>query len=103
LIEVNTFWVDLALHLLKSGGQFKDFISSNLTLALKNMNEISFVLALIDLPFKEESHGFKTTEGRGVEIKAAAHMIIFLKEIVQAEANINKNIMVIHRYFEKDK
>lgn len=59
--------------------------------------------AVVDLPFKEESHGFRSGEGRSVEIKAASNMIIFLKEIMEAETNMNKNLLVVHRYFEKDK
>ena len=38
-----------------------------------------------------------------MEIKAAANMIIFLKEIQEADTNINKNLLVVQRYFEKDK
>jgi flagellar hook-associated protein 2 len=45
------------------------------------INEAALAFAFIDLPFKEESHGFRSGEGRGVEIKAASNMTIFLKEI----------------------
>ena len=37
----------------------KDFLTSSFTLALKNVNEAAFAFALIDLPFKEDSHGFR--------------------------------------------
>lgn len=56
-------------------------MSSCFTLALSNLNEAALAFALTDLQFKEESHGFKANQGRGVEIKAASNMILFLKEI----------------------
>jgi len=59
----------------------KMFLSSNFTVSLYNINETALALALIDLPFNEESHGFKAGQGRSVEIKAASNIIIFLKEI----------------------
>ena len=77
---VNSFWVDLADH-LASKGTASNFLSSNFTLALSSINEAALAFAFIDLPFKEESHGFRSGEGRGVEIKAASNMTIFLKEI----------------------
>jgi len=83
LIKVNCFWSTLAQYIVEaaSGNLLKNFLTSNFTLALSNLNEAALAFALIDLPFKEESHGFRSGEGRGVEIKAAANMIIFLKEI----------------------
>ncbi len=72
-------------------------------MSLNTVNETALALALTDLPFNEESHGFKAGQGRSVEIKSASNMIIFLKEIQQAETSINKDMLVVHRYFEKDK
>ena len=78
--------------------------SSNFVVALsKSINETAFVLGLIDLPFVEASHGFQATSGRKVEIKAACNMIVYLKEIQEAEPALKKDLLVVHRYFEKDK
>ena len=71
-------------------------------MAVENMNEAALAIALTDLPFKEDSHGFRANEGRGVEIKAASNMILFLKEIQETNTQINKDILVVQRYFEKD-
>jgi len=78
-------------------------LTSNFTLALNSLNEAALALSFLDLPFKEESHGFRSGEGRGVEIKAASNMIIFLKEIQEAQTDINKNLLLVHRYFEHGK
>jgi hypothetical protein len=56
-------------------------LSSNFVVTSSNINEVAFVLALIDLPFVEESHGFRASSGRKVDIKAASNFIVFLKEI----------------------
>jgi hypothetical protein len=82
-LDANSFWKDLAEHLLTKK-TLKDFVTSNFTLAVSMVNEAALAIALIDLPFKEESHGFKTQQGRGIEIKAASNMIVFLKEIQEA-------------------
>ncbi len=106
-MKVNCFWVALADHLAGSSEEasrlLKNVLTSSFTLALSNINEAALAFAFIDLPFKEESHGFRSGEGRGVEIKAASNMVIFLKEIQEAQTDINKNLLLVHRYFEKDK
>jgi hypothetical protein len=101
--DFNSFWADLALHLATNGTQHRHFLSSNFTLALNSLNEAALAFSFLDLPFKEESHGFRSGEGRGVEIKAASNMIIFLKEIQEAQTDINKNLLLVHRYFEHGK
>jgi hypothetical protein len=87
-VKVNCFWVALADHLAGSSEEasrlLKNVLTSSFTLALSNINEAALAFAFIDLPFKEESHGFRSGEGRGVEIKAASNMVIFLKEIQEA-------------------
>jgi hypothetical protein len=82
---LNCYWVSLANYLADSSegraSLHRRFLSSNFTLALNNINEAALAFSFLDLPFKEESHGFRSGEGRGVEIKAASNMIVFLKEI----------------------
>ena len=75
------FWADFAKHLVDNSGSLKSFLSSYFTLALQNLNEAALVIAFTDLPFTDDSHGFKANQGRGIEIKAASNMMIFLKEI----------------------
>lgn len=79
---------------------FKGFLSSHFILGTSNLNEVALVLSLIDLPSKEESHGFRSEQGRRVEIKAASNLILFLKEVQETKASIDRNLLVVHRYFE---
>eukprot|EP00347_Sterkiella_histriomuscorum_P021579 403333486 len=110
LINPGMFWVELASHVIQQGqrgvkdeAMLSDFLSMYFTINQPSINESVIALALIDLPYKEESHGFKANEGRGVVIKAAGNMMLFLKEIQEAQTNINKDMLVVQRYFEKGK
>ena len=104
---MNCFWASLAAYLADSSqaraSLHKNVLTSNFTLALNSLNEAALAFSFLDLPVKEESHGFRSGEGRGVEIKAASNMIIFLKEIQEAQTDINKNLLLVHRYFEHGK
>lgn len=103
LVNHNPFWAALADHLINNNGEFASFVTTLFTLSTSNINEIAFSLAFMDLPFANESHGFKASSGRGVEIKAASNMVIFLKEIQETESDLNKDLLVVHRYFEHGK
>ena len=78
LFEYNLFWADLASHIARLGS-FAGFATVNFITAVSNINEIIFVLATLDLPFTEESHGLKSERGRKVEIKAASNLLMFTK------------------------
>lgn len=58
------------------------------------------MLSIIDLPSKPASHKFQSSGGRGVEINTASNMIVFKKEIKEAESDFDTNLLVIHRFYE---
>jgi len=58
-------------------------------------------LSMLDLPLNEESHAFKATENRAIEIKTVGNAIFFLKEISRTDFQANKDLLVIHRYVEQ--
>lgn len=78
LFEYNLFWADLASHIARVGS-FTGFATVNFITAVSNINEIIFVLATMDMPFTEESHGLRSERGRKVEIKAASNLLMFTK------------------------
>lgn len=39
---------------------FKDFLSTHFVLSVSNFTELVLTLALLDLPFSEESHGLRS-------------------------------------------
>lgn len=78
LFGYNLFWADLASH-IAFVGSFTGFATVNFITAVSNINEIIFVLATMDMPFTEESHGLRSERGRKVEIKAASNLLMFTK------------------------
>jgi len=87
---------------LAKKGSLKDFISVNFITAVSSLNEIILVLASLDFPFVEESHGLRSEQGRKVEVKAANNLLMFTKEISQTVKSVNTNLLILHRYLEKD-
>lgn len=57
---------------------------------------------MLDLPFEAETHGYKTNESRGVEIKACGNLIMFKKEVRDAPLELSNDILVTHRYVPAD-
>lgn len=68
--------------------------------AVNSTTELITAIALVDLPFDSHNHRFAATSGRGINIHAASNMILFKKEIKEAEAEPDTNLLVIHRFFE---
>ena len=58
LISVSTFWRDLAQHLITQKS-FSGFVSFTFTQAVAHLNEMALVIGILDLPLKEENHGFR--------------------------------------------
>ena len=53
----------------------------------------------LDLPFKPTGeHLYQPDEQRGVTIKAGSNLILYKKEIQEAEINLQSDLLVIHRY-----
>lgn len=100
-IEMTSFWADAAAHVLKSGS-FADFLSANFIWCPKDETTIVAALSLLDLPWTTESHGYKPTEGQGLEIKAANNMIVFQKAVKEAQKDLQNDVLVNHRYFQSE-
>ncbi len=109
LVTVNSFWADYARFLTSptttdstEGIATRPFLSANFVKNAGNSVSSLLTFALLDLPFEAESHGYKTNEGRGVEIKACSNIILFKKEVREAPLELTNDILVTHRYVEAD-
>ena len=98
MIGLNLFWAEYALNI--SADPKADFMSNLFTIGLTSINEAALAFAIMSFDFKEILHGFRASTGRSVEIKAACNMVVFLKEIEACECDLNKDIIVVQRYFE---
>ena len=99
LIEENEFWVDFAQHIVYNG-TYDKFMSSNFISATTGHTQAIGVLSVISLPWTAPRQDIKSHGGRGVDISAVDNMILFKKEIKEAEAELDNNILVIHRFFD---
>lgn len=99
-VEDNQFWASLASHLV--GGGDLPFVTEDFLSAVNSTTELVAVLALLDLPYLSPNHKFETTSGRGINIHANSNLVLFKKEIKEAEADLDTILLVIHRFFELD-
>ena len=97
MIPLTSFWADYAEYLL-SAEEGKSFLSSNFYLNGASFSSQFFTLAVLDLPFDSETHGFKTNEGRGVEIKAVHNLVLFKKEVKETPKDLKTDLIITHRY-----
>jgi len=68
--------------------------------AVNSTTEFIAAQALVDLPFESINHKFEASGGRGIKIHANSNLVLFKKEIKEAEAELDTNLLVIHRFFE---
>ena len=83
-----------------SEGDTHRFLTPNFIYATNSLTEIIAVLAIIDLPFNEPNHSVSIEGDKGIKVKAASNFVVFKKEIKEAEAEIDTNLLSIHRFYE---
>lgn len=99
LISANKFWDDFAHHILKEGKPH-GFVSENFIYATNSTTELIMMLAVIDLPFDEPTHRIGIEGNKGIKVDTAGNMAVFKKEIKEAEADLDTNLLSIHRFYE---
>ena len=100
LVQENAFWVDFAQHIVDKG-TYEDFMSSNFILATNGHTQTIGVLSVISLPYTSPRQNIKSHGGKGIDIVSAVdNLILFKKEIKEAEAELDNNLLVIHRFFD---
>jgi len=76
------------------------FITEHFMTSVSSTTEFIVSLALMDLPFESLNHKFEANGGRGIKITANSNLVLFKKEIKEANAELDTNLLVIHRFFE---
>ena len=59
--------------------------------------------AVLDFDYASKRHIIKASGGKGIAVRPASNIAIFKKEIQETEADLDTNILVIHRFFENGK
>ena len=58
------------------------------------------MLAILDLPFDEPNHTISIQGDKGIKVDAASNFVVFKKEIKEAQADLDTNLLSIHRFYE---
>ena len=98
-VTESEFWLELANHILESG-DISGFVTSSFIYSVSNHTESIAALSILNLPDASPNHAYKSIGGKGIEITTKDNTILFKKEIKEAEADLDTNILVIHRFFE---
>jgi hypothetical protein len=93
LVGDRLFWADLASHLLNDETHH-NFLSKNIMFSISSITELILLLAVLDLPITPSSHEFNRKDGRSLEIVAKSNLMLFTKEIAEAQENITTNLLI---------
>ncbi|MFW6161470.1 MAG: hypothetical protein ACODAJ_01805, partial [Planctomycetota bacterium] len=93
LVTVNAFWRDFAQH--DGDGPF---FSTHLARASRNFTEMMLALAVLDLPFQAKDHEAEAQQAR-FTLDAASPLVVFHKEIKQAERAEDKLPILVSQNF----
>lgn len=95
----SLFFVDLAQAYSKSQVA-TCILSPNFIYQTQSTASLLSILAILDLPYKSMNHKTESSGGRGVEITPSTNIIMYQKEVIEAESELDNNLLVIHRYYE---
>jgi hypothetical protein len=99
IFQCNQLWADLAEYAAKTG-TLMGFQSSSFMYCYNKTSEMVCSWAVLDLEPASKNHVIKATGGKGISVKPASNIVLFKKEIQETEAEIDNNLLVIHRFFE---
>ena len=101
MVNFHSFWAAAAEHAAANKGSFAGFLDwSFVLLAGNRITSQVAILALLDLPYRAESHGLRANEGRKLEVKAANNLIMFVKEVRETDSSPETSVTVVQRYFD---
>ncbi|MHC5054430.1 MAG: hypothetical protein ACYTKD_06910 [Planctomycetota bacterium] len=93
LIKVNAFWNDLAASRGKPG-----FMSTNFAWASTSFAEMMLAMSLVEIPAEAGEHDLTYDDAR-LAIRAASPMVVFHKEIEEAELSETTPILISQNFF----
>jgi hypothetical protein len=97
LVPASVFWADYAAH---DGSA--PFLSEHFTAATRTFTEMMLALAVLDLPFEAAAHQ-ETLEGLRYALSAASPLVVFHREILEAErAGEPGDVLVAQHFFRAD-
>jgi len=99
LIANNSFWVDLAKHLIEKGLEVP-FLSTKFIYSINSHASMITTLAFLGLIFDGSSHNYHNIQSRGLEIEVVSNCMIFHKEIKEAQTNLKPDLIIAQRFYD---
>jgi len=97
LVQVSDFWAEYAAHDGKA-----PFTSRRFAQAARSFTEMMLALAVLDLPFEAGKHE-ESVEGVTFKLKAEGPMVVFHKEILEAQKGDDASpVLVTQHFFRAD-
>ena len=95
---INPLWLDFAEFIIKEK-TYKNFLSKNILYNEHiNINEIIFILSVIDLPITSQKHLYKRNKNsKNTSIISNSNIILFNKEISETQMNLNNKLLISQR------
>ncbi|KRX08037.1 hypothetical protein PPERSA_06215 [Pseudocohnilembus persalinus] len=102
LVPMNQFWIDFAQHILETKS-LNGFLSNNILFAANHIIEMTFVIAVSDMPSEVPEHQQSTSEKK-LTVIPGGNLLLFTKEIKETVGKFRNDILINQRFFDpKDK
>jgi len=104
----NPLWLDFAEYIIKEKTH-KNFLSKNILYNKDvKINEIIYILSVIDLPINSLKHEYKrNNNSKTTSINPISNIILFIKEISEQNLDLNNKLIISQRinqgyYYEEN-
>ena len=100
---VNPLWLDFAGHIIREKTH-KNFLSKNILYNQNvNINEIIYILSVIDLPINSLKHEYKKNKiSNTTSINPSSNAILLNKEIAETNLDLNNKLLISQRINDDD-
>lgn len=103
LVPNSPFWADLAAHRAAAADPDKGFVSPHFTLCTSNLTSMLVALAVLDLPFEmPKASDVRATAGKIHYGATESPLVLFNKDVSEAEAPTGSTILVGQQYFDPE-
>ena len=99
----NPLWLDFAEHIIKER-TYKKFLSKNILYNKDiKLNEIIYILSIIDLPINSLKHEYKRNKNKNeTYITPKSNIILFTKEIAECPVDLNTKLLINQAISDKE-
>ncbi len=90
----SPLWLDFADYII-ANKTYKDFISKNVLYNVENINEMIWIISILDLPLKlNEKHEYRRLANHLIEIIPHSNLILLTKQLGEGKINIKKHLLL---------